>query len=281
MLLATAAIWAIFYPLEQTTLADHDATNRNTGVEIVETWVEEWDPERRCWIRIDRPSAACSSEVHRVPPDKAAAPSTRFGPFVVLNDKVAGLVGTTNSESLTDFGRMRVAFPEIAQLNFIDAAGTSNDVVNLKLGRMIRASGFSTHVPNNGSARSGAVDLFIACVQRTMDKGARFAVHCWSDSLGRGPYDFSKHDPVNELYLDYYMDMGMSHDKSHEFYQMTNSVPNSAAFWFGPEKMQAWLDVSTSVDRDEERRQHRAERSRSIDGGAAIMRCPAADLEMK
>ena len=280
-LFAVVAIWAISNLSEQNTLAKDDAASRKTGVEIVETWVEEWNSEKRCWIRIDQPSAGCSSEVRRLPPDEVVAPSPRFGPFVVLNDRVAGIVGTTNSESLSDFGRMMTAFPDINQLDFIDAAGTSNDVTNIKLGRMIRAIGMSTHVPSNGSARSGAVDLFIAGVRRTMEKGARFAVHCWSDSYGRGPHDFPEHHTVNELYLDYYMDMGMSHDKSHEFYAMTNSVPHSAALWFGPEEMQVWLDLPSSNDREKENEQHRAERSWSLERGSKTPQCPAAHFHIK
>lgn len=249
-LFTVVAIWTISNLSEQNTLAKDDAASRKTGVEIVETWTEEWNPEKRCWIRVDQLSAGCFTQVRHLPPDKVVAPSARFGPFVVLNDRVAGIVGTTNSGSLSDFERMMTAFPDINQLNFIDAAGTSNDVTNIKLGRMIRASGMSTHVPSNGSARSGAVDLFMAGVPRTMEKGARFAVHSWSDSYGRGPHDFPEHHTVNELYLDYYMDMGMSHDKSKEFYAMTNSVPHSASFWFGPEEMQVWLDLPRSFDRE-------------------------------
>ena len=250
------------------------------GVQVVETWVEEWDPEKRCWIRVDQPSAGCSSAVRRQAADETIPPPARFGPFVVLNGKVAGLVGATDSESLKHFGRMMTLYPDINQLNFIDAPGTINDISNLKLGRLIRASGLSTHVPSNGSARSGAVDLFIAGVRRTMDKGARFAVHCWSDSYGHGPYDFSEHDPVNEMYLKYYMEMGMSHDKSHRFYAMTNSAPNTSAFWFGPEEMQKWIDTSTTIDPAEEMQAHRAGDSGRREPGYRSIPCSASTADI-
>jgi hypothetical protein len=156
------------------------------------------------------------------------------------------VVGGTAADSLIHFERMMQAFPRLERLNFVDAPGTVNDVVNLELGRRIRARGLSTHIPANGSARSGAVELFLAGTQRTMEPGALFAVHSWLDTFGRGPSDFAADDPVNRLYVDYYVDMGMSEADARAFYAMTNSVPHSSALWFGPEQMNHWLRRNTA-----------------------------------
>ncbi len=209
---------------------------------VVQTWVEEWDPVHSCWFRIDAPSGNCGSEVRRPAPEDIVYPLPRYGPFLVLDERVAGVFGITDRATLDHFNAMIADFPDIDQLNFVNAGGTVNDVSNLKLGRIIRASGISTHVPGHGSARSGAVELFLAGVRRTMERGARFAVHSWRDNQGRSPRNFDQHDPVNQLYLAFYMEMGMSHDKAHAFYDMTNSVPHSEALWFGPEEMRQWLD---------------------------------------
>ena len=217
-------------------------TIQQTPAKIVETWVEEWDPKRSCWVRLDEPLPKCSSEVSRPQPEEIVYPLPRFGPFLMLNEEVAVLDGPTSTETLGQFISMMNEFPKLRQVNLVNASGTVDDVANLKIGRMIRASKISTHVPSYGSARSGAVELFLAGEKRTMDKGARFAVHRWRDQAGRGPKDFAEHDPVNMLYLNYYMDMGMSHDKAHAFYNMTNSVPHSNALWFGPEEMRFWLE---------------------------------------
>lgn len=269
------------YPSSHRTAADQPAIASRPTPKIVQTWVEEWDPQRQCWVRMDQPSAGCSSEVRRIPTNKIVAPSARFGPFQVLNSRVAALVGVTDADSLNQFARMMATYPDIDQLNFVDAPGTSDDVTNLKLGRIIRASGLATHIPANGSARSGAVDLFLAGVQRTMDKGARFAVHCWSDSLGRSPHDFSPHAPVNQIYLDYYMDMGMSHDQAHQFYDMTNSVPHEGAFWFGPEQMQVWLEATPDMAYLEKRDRSISRDTVPLGPGLESQRCPvpaAADF---
>jgi hypothetical protein len=257
--LTILSLLLIFSTKHYTPSPEQHSATRKSGAQVVDTWIEEWDPKKLCWIRVEGPEGKCSSVVNHFPRDAAAAPLARFGPFVVLDDRVAAIFGATNSESLEQFSRMMAAFPNIEQLNFVDASGTTNDTINLKIGRLIRASGISTHVPSYGSARSGAVDLFIAGTRRSMEPGARFAVHCWIDPKGREPHDFPIHDPCNTLYLDYYMEMGMSHDKAHQFYDMTNSVPHASALWFGAEQMQFWLDASSSIDREEERRQHRAE----------------------
>lgn len=209
---------------------------------VVETWVEEWDPKMSCWVRVHDRSPACSSEVSRPEPEEIVYPLPRFGPFIMLNEEVAVLDGPTNTEALGQFISMMNEFPNLRQLNLINASGTVDDVANLKIGRMIRAHRLYTHVPSYGSARSGAVELFLAGEKRTMEKGARFAVHRWRDHAGRGPEDFAEHDAVNMIYLNYYMDMGMSHGKAHAFYNMTNLVPHSQALWFGPEEMQYWLE---------------------------------------
>lgn len=203
-----------------------------------ESWVEEWDPSARRWVRLADPVPIIAAAPAARSP---AGPIGMFGPFVVLDTTTAALMGTTDDQSPANFARMRAAFPDIAVLQLIDAPGTVQDVANLELGRMIRAAGISTHVPSNGSVRSGAVELFLAGETRSMEPGARFAVHSWRDQLGRGPEDFSPDDPVNRLYTAYYEDVGMSSQDAKAFYDMTNSVPHSSALWFGPEEMSRWI----------------------------------------
>lgn len=144
---------------------------------------------------------------------------------------------------------MVAAFPRLQTLSFVDAPGTTNDIANLKLGRMIRSYGLATHIPNRGSARSGAVELFLAGARRTMEPGALFAVHSWLDSHGRELKDFPENDPANRLYIDYYVDMGMTEAEARAFYAMTNSVPQPRALWFGPDQMTRWIGSERDLDR--------------------------------
>jgi len=48
------------------------------------------------------------------------------------------------------------AYPGIRTIEFVECPGTLDDVANLQLGRMIRARGLDTDVPDGGSVRSGA-----------------------------------------------------------------------------------------------------------------------------
>jgi hypothetical protein len=244
------------------------------GARVVErvTWVEEWDPARGEWVRIEESPAAFASAAHeagkvsttsvtradgvtvtetvieqpvrfiaRPRADARGAGIAAYGPFRVLDERRAALVGPTDIASPRAFAAMMAAHPGLEVLEFADAPGTSNDIANLRVGRAIRAAGLATHVPAGGSARSGAVELFLAGTQRTIDPGALFAVHSWRDALGREPADFAPDAPENRIYLDYYTDMGMSLDQARAFYAMTNSVPHTEALWLGGEEMARWI----------------------------------------
>lgn len=156
-----------------------------------------------------------------------------FGPFEVLDPTRAALVAETDSYSPADFERMLRAFPGIGVLEMPDCPGTVDDHANLRLGRLIRAHGLATQVPEHGSVRSGAVELFLAGAHRSAAPDAEFIVHSWIDDEGHEPGDFTASDPVNRAYVDYYRDMGLGSDKASAFYALTNSVPNDQVLKLG------------------------------------------------
>lgn len=250
------------------------------GARTVRTvsWIEEWDPAQARWVRVSaaapaatavlRESQALSvseSVIARTPlatittrtyeaqgyeATRFATPASRptppaaiarYGPFVVIDEARAAMIGASDAASPAQFDAMLRDYPGLATLEMIEAPGTSNDIANLALGRRIRAAGLSTHVPRGGSVRSGAVELFLAGVTRRIDKGAQFAVHAWLDEQGREPDDFAPDAPANRLYLDYYQEMGMSAARARAFYAMTNSVPHASARWLRAEDMRRWI----------------------------------------
>lgn len=154
-----------------------------------------------------------------------------FGPFRVLDPGRAALVGETDGFTPHEFQAMLRAYPGLRVLEMIDCPGTVDDTANLRLGRMIRAAGIATHVPANGSVRSGAVELFLAGATRSAEPTAEFAVHSWLDTNGQEAGDFASDDPVNRTYLAYYREMGLSPENAAAFYALTNSVPNDEALW--------------------------------------------------
>lgn len=163
-----------------------------------------------------------------IPQVKAIA---AFGPFRVIDAGHAALVRETDTASPDAFTAMLKAFPGIRTIQLIECPGTLDDVANLRLGRMIRARGLDTEVPDGGSVRSGAVELFLAGAHRKVDPQAEFAVHSWRDDQGREPRDVPAADPVNKTYIAYYRQMGLTPANAEAFYALTNSVPNEDALW--------------------------------------------------
>ncbi|KWV91136.1 hypothetical protein [Erythrobacter sp. YT30] len=240
-----------------------------------ERWVEEWDHATQSWVRVTDDDAAAwldqvamhtahtTKTTHSVngivttltttlvrEPARYQTPLASrdvskalasYGPFLVLDDRRAAIVGATDAAAPLHFDAMLRDFPELGRLDMIEAPGTSHDIANLELGRRIRDAGLATHVPAGGSVRSGAVELFLAGAKRTMDDRAEFAVHSWRDIYGREPHDFPEDAPENRLYLDYYEEMGMSEGRARDFYAMTNSVPHHGALWLNGGQMREWV----------------------------------------
>lgn len=175
----------------------------------------------------------------------ALAEGQAYGPFRVVDATHAALVDATDGATPAQFLAMLRDHPGIAAIEMLECPGTDDDTANLKLGRMIRAAGIATHVPADGSVRSGAVELFLAGAERRIDDGAEFAVHAWRDSDGLGPRDFAADSPVNRAYLDYYHEMGIADPRG--FYDMTNAAPNADARWLSAQDMRKWLGQAKPV----------------------------------
>ena len=256
-----AALLAAIHVLLLPSLASAQTHGGSRAV-VTERWVEEWDPVAQRWVRVaeepaehrTRPRAAvtnsfsvngvavpASSQAARYARPTLGLPVAEYGPFRVLDDRRAAIVGPTDRMSPAWFDAMLSAHPGLEVLEMIEAPGTEHDIANLAVGRRIREAGLRTHVPRGGSVRSGAVELFLAGTTKSMEDGAEFAVHSWLDMKGREPDDFAEDHPANRLYLDYYVEMGMSEARAREFYAMTNSVPHHSALWLGAAEMRAWV----------------------------------------
>jgi len=173
------------------------------------TWTDAagvtWTETTTTTVETEEPGGERLVGVADAAPVKGIA---RFGPFVVTDATHAALVAETDSYSPSDFKAMLQAFPGIRTLEMVDCPGTVDDTANLALGRMIRADGIATDVPEGGSVRSGAVELFLAGKTRHAAKDAEFAVHSWLDEDGKQPSDYAANDPVNATYLAYYREIG-------------------------------------------------------------------------
>jgi len=86
--------------------------------------------------------------------------------------------------------------PQVNTLVLTQMPGSLDDDSLYPFASWIRAQGYNTHLEKSSEISSGAVDLFLAGVERTMDKGARLGVHSWSDGEKEAtdyPRDHSEH----------------------------------------------------------------------------------------
>lgn len=88
--------------------------------------------------------------------------------------------GGTDSTSYSVVRRFLDDNPQVRRLVLQRMPGTQDADTNLRIARLIRARGIDTHIQRRSYIASGAVDLFLAGEQRTMECGAKIGVHSWS-----------------------------------------------------------------------------------------------------
>ncbi len=87
--------------------------------------------------------------------------------------------GDTNDLSVAMVKDFLNQNPEVERLVLSKMPGTKDADMNLRIAREIRKRGLDTHLAKNSYIASGAVDLFLAGVERTMECGAMIGVHSW------------------------------------------------------------------------------------------------------
>jgi len=94
-------------------------------------------------------------------------------------DNMAYGNGNTNGMSVAMVRDFLDENPQVDTLVMGKMPGTKDADMNTRIAREIRARGLKTHLPKNGFIASGAVDLFIAGTERTMECGGMIGVHSW------------------------------------------------------------------------------------------------------
>ena len=125
------------------------------------------------------------------------------------------LMGTLNRQSLKQVRQALQQNPQVNTLVFTISSGSIDDETTFELGRYIRSRGLNTHLLSNSMIASGAVDLFLAGKQRSIEQGARLGVHAWSDHFSQAS-DYPQSDPEHRLNADYIADM-LGHEKFYWF----------------------------------------------------------------
>ena len=112
--------------------------------------------------------------------------------------------GPINSRTYAQFIEAIEGHPEVDTLVQLDVPGSIDDTAMIRLGYEVRRRGLNTHLDKNSEIYSGGVDLFLAGVKRTMEKGAVLGVHSWDDGEREGadyPRDAPEHE-ANRAYTE-------------------------------------------------------------------------------
>lgn len=151
----------------------------------------------------------------------AATTNGGYGPFRVDGDRII-MNGAVETNTPAKFRALIAAHPGVRTIEMIECPGSEDEDANLALARLIRSAGLNTHVPADGSIRSGAVELFLAGTERTSAPGAQFGVHSWRDDTGREARDYAEDAAVHAPYLRFYREVGFTPEKAKAFYDFTN-----------------------------------------------------------
>ncbi len=113
-----------------------------------------------------------------------------------------------NSKTFKQMKRTIEANPQVKTLVFTAMPGSMDDEVTFAMGRWLRAQGLNTHLTAKSVIASGAVDLYLSGVERTMERGAQIGVHSWSDG-SKEAADYPKDSEEHALNRDYIVDLGV------------------------------------------------------------------------
>ena len=105
--------------------------------------------------------------------------------FSVVNERLL-LSGVITSRSPAAFADVLAQNPQVDTVVLQQMEGSFDDEATIEMGYMIRDRGLATHLQSDSGIYSGAVDLFLAGVRRSMVAGAEIGVHSWADGFGEG-----------------------------------------------------------------------------------------------
>ena len=143
--------------------------------------------------------------------------------------------GFTDGRSETVIRDLLRDHPQVETLVLVNMPGTQDVTSNYRLARSIRDAGLDTELLPQSRIASGAVDLFLAGVERTIACGAQVGVHAWGSS------GFDAQDAVWDNHRsysrDFLSDMGIDPD----FYDFrTEAAGSNQIHWMSVDELNRW-----------------------------------------
>ncbi len=155
---------------------------------------------------------------------------------ISVQDEKIYLLGEFNSQSYDQVKTAIDSHSGIKTIVLTANPGSLDDETTFKLARYIREKGLNTHLLSRSVIASGAVDLFLSGVNRTIEKGAQLGVHSWSDGSKQAK-DFPRNHPDHNFNASYIKDM-LGTD---EFYWFTiYAAPADSIYWMNDEEIKAY-----------------------------------------
>lgn len=153
---------------------------------------------------------------------------------------LSGILGTATYHQLK---RIIENNPEVKTIVLNRVEGSINDEVNMHAGRILREAGLNTKVLSDSDIASGGVDLFVAGVERIVEKGARLGVHSW----GGGPAEehsrgdkLPKNHPAHQYQLRYFSQM-LGTELGPDFYFYTlKAAPVDGMHYMSDQEIKDW-----------------------------------------
>ncbi len=143
------------------------------------------------------------------------------------------LAGEFNTRTPAKIKSALTSNPQVRTLVLTDMPGSLDDENLYPFASWIRSQGYNTHLKKSSVIASGAVDLFLAGVERTMEKGARLGVHSWSDGKKEAT-DYPREHSEHDQYVDYTVSML----GSDAFYWFTiNAATADGMHWMSDEEI--------------------------------------------
>lgn len=164
----------------------------------------------------------------------------------VQNDKLY-LMGELNSQTFDQVKTAVEANPNVETLVFTAMPESLDDDITFAMGRWLRQKGLNTHLTAESVIASGAVDLYLAGIERTMEDGAMLGVHSWSDG-SKEASDFPRDHEAHDLNKSYIIDLGIP----EEFYWFTiYQAPADEIYWMSEDEVVAYnLTTETISDQN-------------------------------
>lgn len=150
----------------------------------------------------------------------------RGGITITVDGINALLHGFDDAETTPAIRELIRDYPMVGLLVLQRADGPIRGHAHLDAARAIAAAGLETHIPFNGSAYGGGIDLFLGGRRRTAEAGANVSVRSWVDAnrlTGHALRNDRGH-PEHRRYLELYDALGVPQD----YYWFYLEVPRDA-----------------------------------------------------